>query len=201
MAERNDNGGAGWTERNITAPLNEMMEASKRDAVRDQVRFLAHALGLTVSEADADAHAATLLGLVAAENVSGVANHAVAAHLLDAKVSTHNAAIAARQEQNNALTERIAVALESLARGKGHDEPAQRVSGAVATFDIPAAYAAMKSGALVYAEGENGNVAIGTIRELHITLDFGQACVWSGRHLVVASLNKVRLATAEEGAR
>jgi hypothetical protein len=115
MAERNDNGGgAGWTERNITAPLNEMMEASKRDAVRDQVRLMARALGLTVSEADAEAHAGTLLGLVAAENVSGVANHAVAAHLLDAKVSAHNAAIAARQEQNNALTERIAVALEAI---------------------------------------------------------------------------------------
>jgi hypothetical protein len=114
MAERNDNGGAGWAERNITAPLNELMEASKRDAVRDQVRLMARALGLTVSEADADAHAATLLGLVAAEHVSGVASNAVAAHLLDARVSAHNAAIAARQEKNNALTERIAVALEAI---------------------------------------------------------------------------------------
>lgn len=106
MAERNDNGDR--------APLNDMLEASKRDAVRDQVRLMATALGLTVSEADAEQHAATLLALVAAENVSGVANHAVAAHLLDAKLAAHNAAIAARQEQNNALTERIAVALEAI---------------------------------------------------------------------------------------
>jgi hypothetical protein len=125
MAERNDNGGAGWTERNITAPLNEMMEASKRDAVRDQVRLMARALGLTVSEADAEAHAATLLGLVAAEKVSGVANHAVAAHLLTASARRHEETM-----------ERIAVALEALARGKGHDEPAQPVSVA------PAAYSA-----------------------------------------------------------
>jgi hypothetical protein len=75
---------------------------------------MARALGLTVSEADADAHAATLLALVAAERVSGVACNTVAAHLLDAKVSAHNAAIAARQEKNNALTERIAVALEAI---------------------------------------------------------------------------------------
>jgi hypothetical protein len=126
MAERNDNGGR--------PPLNEMMEASKRDAVRDQVRLMARALGLTVSEVDADAHAATLLGLVTAEKVSGVASNAVAAHLLDARVSAHNAAIAARQEQNNVLTERIAVALEALARGKGQDEPAQPVSGAAAAY-------------------------------------------------------------------
>ena len=114
MAERNDNGGAGWTERNLTAPLNDLLEASRLDAVRDQVRLLASALGLTVSEADAEAHAATPLGLVAAEKASGVANHAVVAHLLDAKVAAHNNALAARQEKSNALTERIAVALEAI---------------------------------------------------------------------------------------
>jgi hypothetical protein len=91
-----------------------MLEASKRDAVRDQVRLMARALGLTVSEADADAHAAMLLELVAAEHVSGVASNAVAAHLLDAKVSAHNAAVAARQERGIAAEERIAVALEAI---------------------------------------------------------------------------------------
>ena len=106
MAERNDNGGR--------PPLNDMLEASKRDAVRDQVRLMARALGLTVSEADADAHAAMLLELVAAEHVSGVASNAVAAHLLDAKVSAHNAAVAARQERGIAAEERIAVALEAI---------------------------------------------------------------------------------------
>jgi len=100
-----------------------MLEASKRDAVRDQVRLLASALGLTVSEADTEAHAATLLALVAAEKVSGVGNRAVAAHLLTASARRHEETM-----------ERIAVALEALARGKGHDEPAQRVSGAPATY-------------------------------------------------------------------
>jgi hypothetical protein len=80
-----------------------MLEASKRDAVRDQVRLLARALGLTVSEADADAHAATLLGLIAAEKVSGVGNRAVAAHLLTASARRHDETM-----------ERIAVALEAI---------------------------------------------------------------------------------------
>jgi hypothetical protein len=101
MAERNDNGGR--------PPLNDMLEASKRDAVRDQVRLLASALGLTVSEADADAHAATLLALVAAERVSCVGNRAVAAHLLTASARRHDETM-----------ERIAVALEAIVGLMGH---------------------------------------------------------------------------------
>ena len=106
MAERNDNGDR--------APLNDLLEASKRDAVRDQVRLMARVLGLTVSESEADAHAADLLALVAAERVSGVGTPAVAAHLLDARIAAHNAAIAARQERGIAAEERIAAALEMI---------------------------------------------------------------------------------------
>lgn len=126
MAERNDNG--------YRAPLNSLVDGERKAAVRDQVRLMARVLGLTVSEADAEQHAADLLALVAAERVSGVGNRAVAAHLLDARIAAHNAAIAARQERGIAAEERIAAALEALARGKGHDEPAQRVSGAPATY-------------------------------------------------------------------
>lgn len=116
----------GWTERNITAPLNSLVDGERKAAVRDQVRLMARALGLTVSESDAAAHAADLLALVAAEKVSGVGNRAVAAHLLTASARRH--------EETQG---RIAAALEALARGKGHDEPAQPaqpVSGAPATY-------------------------------------------------------------------
>ncbi len=107
----------------VRAPLNSLVDGERKAAVRDQVRLMASALGLTVSEADADAHAADLLALVAAEKVSGVGNRAVAAHLLTASARRHEESM-----------ERIAAALEALARGKGHDEPAQRVSAAVATY-------------------------------------------------------------------
>ena len=146
MAERNDNGETARLMREVkahlglktqdddaavrVAPLNSLVDGERKMAVRDQVRLMARALGLTVSEADAEAHAATLLGRVAAEKASvaaekasGVANAAVAAHLLTASARRHEEA-----------TERIAVALEALARGKGHDEPAQPVSVAPATY-------------------------------------------------------------------
>jgi hypothetical protein len=139
MAERNDNGETERLAREVkgllgvktqdgdtatrVAPLNSLVDGERKTAMRDQVRLMASALGLTVSEYEADAHAATLLGLVAAEKASGVGNRAVAAHLLTASARRHAG-----------VMERIAVALESLARGKGQDEPAQRVSGAAATY-------------------------------------------------------------------
>lgn len=95
--------------------MDAFAAAAQLDATRQQVRLVASALGIEVSEADASAHAATLRALVEAEKASGVASYAVTAHLLDSRVAAHNAAIAARQEKNNALTERIAVALEKLA--------------------------------------------------------------------------------------
>ena len=119
MAERNDNGETARLAREVkgllglktqdddgaarVAPLNSLVDGERKAAVRDQVRLLARALGLTVSEADADAHAATLLGLVAAEKVSGVGNRAVAAHLLTASARRHDETM-----------ERIAVALEAI---------------------------------------------------------------------------------------
>ena len=118
MSDDNDNvapGGAGWTARNLTAPLSAMAAAAQLDATRQQVRLVASALGLEVSEADAGAHAATLLALVEAEKASGITTYAVTAHLLDSRAAAHNAAMIARLEKNNALTERIAVALEKLA--------------------------------------------------------------------------------------
>ena len=115
MADEKDKGGAGWTARNLTAPLSAMAAAAQLDATRQQVRLVASALGLEVSEADAGAHAATLLALVEAEKASGIATFAVTAHLLDSRAAAHNAGMIARLEKNNALTERIAVALEKLA--------------------------------------------------------------------------------------
>jgi hypothetical protein len=119
MAERNDNDDTARLTREVkgllgvktqdddgaarVAPLNSLVDGERKAAVRDQVRLLARALGLTVSEADADAHAATLLGLVAAEKVSGVGNRAVAAHLLTASARRHDETM-----------ERIAVALEAI---------------------------------------------------------------------------------------
>ena len=114
-SDENNNGGAGWTAHNLTAPLSAMAAAAQLDATRQQVRLVAAALGLEVSEADAGAHAATLLALVEAEKASGIATYAVTAHLLDSRAAAHNAAMIARIEKGNALMERIAVALEKMA--------------------------------------------------------------------------------------
>ena len=114
-SDESNNGGAGWTAHNLTAPIEELAKAAQLDATRQQVRLVASALGLEVSEADAGAHAATLLALVEAEKASGITTYAVTAHLLDSRAAAHNAGMIARLEKNNALTERIAVALEKLA--------------------------------------------------------------------------------------
>ena len=114
MSDENNNSGAGWAARNLTAPIEELAKAAQLDATRQQVRLVASALGLEVSEADAGAHAATLLALVEAEKASGITTYAVTAHLLDSRAAAHNAAMIARLEKSNALTERIAVALEKM---------------------------------------------------------------------------------------
>ena len=114
MADEKDNAGAGWTARNLTAPLGEMAAAAQLDATRQQVRLVASALRIEVSEADAGAHAETLLALVEAEKASGITAYAVTAHLLDSRATAHNAAMIARIEAGNAISERIAVALEMI---------------------------------------------------------------------------------------
>lgn len=115
MSDERDNGGAGWAARNLTAPLSAMAAAAQLDATRQQVRLVASALGIEVSEADAGAHAETLLALVEAEKASGITTFAVTAHLLDSRAAAHNAGMIARLERSNALTERIAAALEKMA--------------------------------------------------------------------------------------
>lgn len=110
-----DNNGSGWTARNLTAPIEEMAKAAQFDALRQQVRLAASALGLEVSEFAAQKHAETLLALVEAEKASSVTTHAVMAHLLDSRAAAHNAAMIARIERSNAISERIAAALEKLA--------------------------------------------------------------------------------------
>ena len=114
MADEKDNGGAGWTARNLTAPIEELAKAAQLDATRQQVRLVARALGLDVSEFEASKHAETLLALVEAEKASGITTYAVTAHLLDSRAAAHNAAMIARIEKGNALTERIAAALETI---------------------------------------------------------------------------------------
>lgn len=113
-----NNTGAGWTARSLTAPLNTLAAAAQFDATRQQVRLVARALGLEVSEADAHTYAATLLALVEAEKASGITTYAVTAHLLDSRAAAHNAAMVARLERSNELTERVAVALEKMAEGR-----------------------------------------------------------------------------------
>lgn len=89
--------------------------AAQLDATRQQVRLVASALGLEVSEFAASKYAETLLALVEAERASGITSYAVTAHLLDSRAAAHNAAMIARLEKSNAISERIAVALEKLA--------------------------------------------------------------------------------------
>lgn len=115
MASDENNGGAGWTARNLTAPLSEMAAAAQLDATRQQLRLVARALGLDVSEFEASKHAEALLALVEAEKASGITTHAVTAHLLDSRAAAHNAGMIARIERSNAISERIAAALEKMA--------------------------------------------------------------------------------------
>lgn len=92
--------------------------AAQLDATRQQVRLEARALGIDVSEFEVSKHAETLIALVEAEKASGITTYAVTAHLLDSRVAAHNAAMIARIEKGNAISERIAAALEKMAGGR-----------------------------------------------------------------------------------
>lgn len=109
MSDSNDNGGA--------VP-QAFAAAAQLDATRQQVRLVASALGIEVSEADATRCAATMRELVEAEKASGITTFAVTAHLLDSRAAAHNAAMLARLEKSNAISERIAAALEKLAAAR-----------------------------------------------------------------------------------
>ena len=65
-------------------------------------------------------------------------------------------------------------------------------------FNIPAAYAALKAGAQVYATTPR-DIVVGKITELRVGLAGAeQVCVWTARGIVWADVDRVRLATAEE---
>lgn len=161
MSDSNDNSGAGWTARNLTAPLSAMAAAAQIDATRQQVRLVASALGLEVSEFAASKYAETLLALVEAEKASGITTFAVTAHLLDSRAAAHNAAMIARIEKGNALTERIVVALEKLAGVKGNSEPAAKYSAQqVSDLRVVAGMIAKAKPSAPAAEWEHGTACV-----------------------------------------
>ena len=66
------------------------------------------------------------------------------------------------------------------------------------TFDIPAAYAALKAGAVVYATTPR-DIVVGRITELRVGLaGAGYVCIWTACGVVWVEVDKVRLATDEE---
>lgn len=65
-------------------------------------------------------------------------------------------------------------------------------------FDTPAAYAALKSGALVYATTRS-DIVVGKITELRVGFAGAEyVCVRNARGIVWVEVGKVRLATDEE---